>query len=201
MKSVLICLGDSLTAGEGVGSEKTFPALLAARYPTLHVLNQGRSGWSTGSYLRRWPEVAASLSELVPKEKEGWILIQLGANDLRERGHRLETITECRANLITLISRLHKLLPSLEAVLVAPPTMFPIALSPRMREAGFSEKSPELLRRLRDSYQALAKHQNWHFIDLYYTLSLGNTLDGAHPTPAGLRELAEAISQQLLVTR
>lgn len=201
MKSVLVCLGDSLTAGEGVRPEETFPALLAARHPTWRVLNQGRSGWSTGSYLRRWPEVAASLSELVPKEKEGWILVQLGANDLRERGHRLETITECRANLITLISRLRKLLPSLEPVLVAPPTMFPAAFSPRLKEAGFSEKSPGHLKQLRDAHQALAKQQSWRFIDLYSALSPGNTLDGAHPTPAGQRELAEAISQQLEVTR
>ena len=94
---VVVVLGDSLTAGPGLRSEETYPALLqqrarAAAYP--HVfLNAGVSGNTTTDALRR-------LDSALVKDTRVLILA-LGAND----GLRGVPIPTIRLNLETIIER------------------------------------------------------------------------------------------------
>lgn len=97
VKPVVVVLGDSLTAGPGLRSEETYPALLqqrarAAGYP--HVfLNAGVSGDTTTDALRRLD------SALVPDTRV--LVVALGAND----GLRGVPIPTIRLNLETIIER------------------------------------------------------------------------------------------------
>lgn len=94
---VVVVLGDSLTAGPGLRSEETYPALLqqrarAAAYP--HVfLNAGVSGDTTTDAVRRLD------SALVPDTRV--LVVALGAND----GLRGVPIPTIRLNLETIIER------------------------------------------------------------------------------------------------
>jgi acyl-CoA thioesterase-1 len=94
---VVVVLGDSLTAGPGLRSEESYPALLqqrarAAGYP--HVFrNAGVSGDTTADAVRRLD------SALVPDTRV--LIVALGAND----GLRGVPIPTIRLNLETIIER------------------------------------------------------------------------------------------------
>jgi len=99
-RPVLICFGDSLTAGYGVRPNEAFPALLQkeidAKSLGYRVINAGLSGDTTSSGLDRLPQVLA----LKPKV----VLLELGAND----GLRGIPITVTRANLDQMIIAMQK---------------------------------------------------------------------------------------------
>jgi acyl-CoA thioesterase I len=90
-RPVLLCFGDSLTAGYGVASEEAYPALLQREMSRYRVINAGLSGDTTAGGLDRLPQVLA----LKPKV----VLLELGAND----GLRGIPIAVTRANLEQMI--------------------------------------------------------------------------------------------------
>ncbi len=97
---VLVCLGDSLTAGRGLTPEEAFPALLQKKLRAdalpWRVVNAGISGDTTAGGLRR--------IEWVLKAKPRAVLIALGAND----GLRGVPVAEATANLDAIVVRLQK---------------------------------------------------------------------------------------------
>lgn len=192
----VIFLGDSLTAAEGVRPEQGYPALLGAALPDVTIHARGRSGWSTASYLRRWPEVASALDALA---RPTLVAVQLGANDLRVSGHSAATVRDTAGRMATLHERLRAHYgPKPPAVaLVAPPMIFPDELSPRLREAGFGPETPRHLLLLRDAYRDLADRRGLRLLDLSGVLKPGQTLDGAHPTPPGHAALAAHLADAL----
>ena len=90
-RPVLICFGDSITAGYGVQPAEAFPALLQreldAKGLGYRVINAGLSGDTTAGGLDRLPQVLAA--------KPAVVLLELGAND----GLRGVPISVTRANL------------------------------------------------------------------------------------------------------
>jgi len=72
--SVVLALGDSLTAGAGVSPEQAWPALLAQRTGWT-VINGGESGDTSAQGLQRLP---ALLDEYHP----ALVLVALGGNDM-----------------------------------------------------------------------------------------------------------------------
>ena len=192
-KGKLLILGDSMTAAEGLSPEHGFPARLdRIGGDSLEVLAQGRSGWPTTAYLRR-------IDEILPRipEDTNWLLLQLGANDLRVHGHTQETVTSAARNMATILKTIHKRAPKARLVLVSPPTMVPAELNQRLRDAGFNHQSPRWLAKLGDAYAQTAEEHGWDCIDLHPTLAPGNTLDGAHANAAGHRRIATTLWQQL----
>jgi acyl-CoA thioesterase-1 len=99
-RPVLVCLGDSLTAGHGVAAEHSFPSLLQAeldrRGLNYRVVNAGVSGDTTSGGLERLGQVI----ELNPKI----VLIELGAND----GLRGLPVPATKANLEEMITALKR---------------------------------------------------------------------------------------------
>lgn len=192
-KGKLLIAGDSMTAAEGLPPEQGFPARLDhIGGDSLQVLAQGRSGWATTAYLRRIDEILPR----IPADAD-WILLQLGANDLRVHGHSDETITSAARNMTTLLKTLRKKAPKARLVLVSPPTMVPGELTQRLHDAGFDKTSPRWLAKLGHAYAQVAKENDWDYIDLHTTLSPGTTLDGAHANPAGHRRIATTLWQEL----
>jgi acyl-CoA thioesterase-1 len=91
-------LGDSLTAGFGVGSEEAFPALLQERLRQdgydYRVVNAGVSGDTTAGGLRRL--------DWVLRTRPSIVIVALGAND----GLRGLSATAMRANLEQIVARI-----------------------------------------------------------------------------------------------
>jgi acyl-CoA thioesterase-1 len=94
---LVVFLGDSLTAGFGLGEDQAFPALvgaeLARRGTPVRVINGGISGDTTAGGLER-------LDWLLAQEPDV-LMVELGAND-GLRGQPLEAI---EANLRAIVER------------------------------------------------------------------------------------------------
>ena len=97
-ESVIVALGDSLTAGWGVAPDEAYPARLEMRLRregyTYRVINAGVSGDTTAGGLRRVDWVLHASPEIV--------IVALGAND----GLRGQSPQAMRANLEAIVRRL-----------------------------------------------------------------------------------------------
>ncbi len=93
----IVCLGDSLTAGQGVDEDQAFPAVMqrlaVADKLTWTVVNAGVSGDTSAGGLRR-------VAWLV-KGKPDWVFIALGAND----GLRGQPASATRDNMVAMVER------------------------------------------------------------------------------------------------
>ncbi len=97
---VVVFLGDSLTAGYGVGEVQAFPALVAARLGAggtpIEVVNAGVSGDTTADGLRRLDRILAGHPDAV--------VVALGAND----GLRGVPVDEIEHNLREIVIRVKR---------------------------------------------------------------------------------------------
>ncbi|HZP37899.1 MAG TPA: arylesterase [Methylomirabilota bacterium] len=95
---VIVAFGDSLTAGQGVAADRTYPALLAARLERegydYRVVNAGVSGDTSAGGLRRVDWALRLRPEIV--------IVELGVNDAL-RGQKLAAV---HANLDRIVARL-----------------------------------------------------------------------------------------------
>lgn len=90
--TVVLALGDSLTAGYGLDPEQAWPALLAAR-TGWQIVNGGVSGDQTADALARLP---ALMDEHAPK----LVLVTLGGNDMLRKLPEAQT----RGNLARILA-------------------------------------------------------------------------------------------------
>lgn len=107
--SVVVCLGDSLTAGYGLDQAQAYPALLQKRIDDLgwkfKVVNAGLSGETTAGGLRRL--------DWVLKRRIDVLILALGGNDAL-RGIPLETT---RQNLDQILIRTRAKNPDTQLIL------------------------------------------------------------------------------------
>jgi acyl-CoA thioesterase I len=82
--SLIVALGDSLTAGAGVSPEQAWPALLASHTGWV-VVNGGVSGDTSAEALRRLPS-------LLEEHKPSLVLVTLGGNDMLRHIPAQETV-------------------------------------------------------------------------------------------------------------
>lgn len=82
--SMIVALGDSLTAGAGVAPEQAWPDLLASRTGWV-VVNGGVSGDTSAAALLRLPALLEEHSPVL-------VLVALGGNDMLRRVPQAETI-------------------------------------------------------------------------------------------------------------
>jgi acyl-CoA thioesterase-1 len=135
-RPVLVCFGDSLTAGLGTGPGESYPDYLQADLDRLHyryrVDNQGISGNTTKDGVERLPDILAMHPAIV--------LVEFGGND-GLRGLRIE---DTRANLDTIVSTLKN---SGAKVALAGITLPP-------------DYGPDYIRQFNETYTLLAKKYN-----------------------------------------
>ena len=180
---VIICFGDSLTAGLGVLPEESYPAVLAARLKaegySYRVVNAGVSGDTTAGGLRR---VAWAL-RLTPDI----VILALGAND----GLRGQDLAGVRANLDQMVERFQQ---SGARVLLAGMRLPP----------NYGRPYAEEFRRM---YAAVARKRSVPFMPFLLDGVGGNPRlnqpDGIHPTAEGHRVIVERLWPHLrpLLTR
>ena len=170
---VLVVLGDSLTAGLGVATEETFPALLEARLRregyAYRVVNAGVSGDTTAGALRRL--------DWVLRAHPAVVVVALGAND----GLRGLPVAAMRDNLVRIVTRLRA---SGARVLLAG-----MRLPPNYGEA--------YTREFAEAFRAVARRTSVPLVPFLLEGVAGdarlNQADGIHPNAAGQRIVSDTL--------
>lgn len=170
---VIVCFGDSLTAGYGAPAGSSYPdylqQLLDSRGYHYHVLNMGISGNTTKDGVDRLKDVIAAHPSIV--------VVEFGGND----GLRGLPITATRANLDTIISTLQH-----AAIKVA---LAGITLPP--------DYGQDYIRAINESYALAAKKFNVPLLPFIlahvYTVPGAMQEDRIHGTAKGNELIAENV--------
>jgi acyl-CoA hydrolase len=171
--SVVLALGDSITAGAGVSSEQAWPYLLAGRTGWV-VVNGGVSGDTSDAGLKRLPA-------LLDENQPVLVLVALGGNDMLRRIPRQETVA-ILVQILNLV-RAHGAKP----VLLATP-------QPTIAGAVFQHLSPA------DFYRQVAEEHQVPLIEDAIADVLSDPElkgDPLHPNVAGHALLSEKILAEL----
>lgn len=174
---LVVFLGDSLTAGLGLGLEQTYPSLVAelvaARGLPIRVVNAGVSGDTTAGGLARLDWVLAQRPDL--------LVVGLGAND----GLRGQPLGEVEANLRRIVERARG---SGSKVLVLG-MQIPRSYGPDYADA------------FADIYPRLARELGVPLVPFLLEGVAGvpelNLEDGIHPNAEGHRWMAETVATHL----
>ena len=176
---VILCFGDSLTAGYGLELEEAYPAILQVKIDaaglSYKVINGGLSGETSAGGLRR--------IDWMLRRPVDILVLALGAND----GLRGLEVANTHRNLQAIIDRACQKYPGVKIIIAgmkAPPNMG--------RE--FTETFAAI-------YPELARTNDAHLIAFLLegvaaepTLNLA---DGLHPNPAGHKIIAETLWRHL----
>tara|TARA_B100001123_G_scaffold190683_1_gene217571 strand:- start:4898 stop:5494 length:597 start_codon:yes stop_codon:yes gene_type:complete len=119
-KKTIVFMGDSITAGYGIGDDQAFPALIQEKLDELEldytVINAGVSGETSAGGLNR-------INWLLKRPIDIFVL-ELGAND----GLRGQMVEATRSNLIEILNRVREKYPAADLILAGmqvPPSMGP----------------------------------------------------------------------------
>jgi acyl-CoA thioesterase-1 len=173
----IVAFGDSLTAGYGLSSDESYPALLQERLIEANyhykVINAGVSGDTTAGGLRRL--------DWVLKSRPTIVILELGGND-GLRGHPLD---DTYANLEKIIQRLKA-----EGVAIL---LAGMKIPPNYGEAYTSEFSM--------MYEKLAKKYDVTLMPFFLEdVAARPTLtqaDGIHPTAEGYQIIVANLLESL----
>jgi acyl-CoA thioesterase-1 len=171
-ESVIVALGDSLTAGLGVAPDEAYPARLGARLRRdgyrHRVVNAGVSGDTTAGALRRLPWVLRARPAIV--------IVALGAND----GLRGQHIPAMQRNLEQIVARCRDAgARVLLAGMRLPPNYGDYA-------SAFARVFPEVARRTKVRFIPF-------LLDGVAADRGLNQADGVHPNAAGHAVIAEHV--------
>ena len=178
-RGVILCFGDSLTAGMGLDTDDAFPAVLQRIIDSLSlnysVVNAGLSGETTASGKNRlnW----------VLNQKTDVFVLELGAND----GLRGINLSETRSNLQSIIDMVRAKNPDTKIILAG------MQIPPNMGSAYTSE--------FREIFPDLAEKNDAYLIPFLLKDVGGipelNQNDGIHPTKEGQEILARNVWEVL----
>lgn len=169
-RPVIVCFGDSLTAGYGVEPDESYPSRLQADLDAAgyhyRVVNMGISGETTKDGLSRVDRVLAAKPSLV--------IVEFGGND----GLRGIPVPSSRANLDSIVATLHS--AGIKVMMAG------ITLPPQFSAAYIKE--------FNQTYVLVAKKYN---VPLYpfllkdvYGIPGSIQPDGVHPTAQGCQQVA-----------
>lgn len=172
---VILCFGNSLTAGMGLKLEEAFPAVLQRRLDSLdlpyQVINAGLSGETTAS--------GKSRVAWVLNQKVDIFILELGAND----GLRGIPLNETRMNLQAIIDIVKEKNPEVQIVLAG------MQIPPNM--------GPDYTTAFKTIFPELAEKNNLKLIPFLLENVGGipelNQDDGIHPTVEGQKIVAENV--------
>lgn len=163
----ILALGDSLTAGLGVGPAEAFPARLEAALKAkghdVKVINAGVSGDTAA-------DGAARLDWALAEPVDA-VIVELGANDAL-RGLPVEQAEKALDKLLTALGQ--KKLPVLLAGMKAPPNLGP----------EYQTAFDGMYQRLADRHPGVILYP--FFLDGVAADPKLNQQDGMHPNPAGV---------------
>jgi acyl-CoA thioesterase-1 len=170
---ILVCYGDSITAGQGLELSQAYPSSLQQDLDTqgyhYRVINRGTSGATTKDAVAGLPALLAQHPEVV--------IVEFGGND----GLRGLPLTQTRGNL-------DQVLTALEAahikILLAGITLPP-------------NYGPDYIQSFQQLFRTLAAHHHVAFVPMIYKdlIPVPGTIqsDGIHPTAKGSAILAKTL--------
>lgn len=172
-RPVLVCFGDSITAGYGAPEGKSFPDFLQQRLDAsgynYKVVNEGTSGATTKDAVAALPEVLRLHPAIV--------IVEFGGND----GLRGLPLTLTRSNLNQVITALQN---AHVKVLLAGITLPP-------------DYGPDYIHSFQEMFRSLAAQHHVPLVpELYKNLiPVPGTIqaDGIHPTPKGAEIIADTL--------
>jgi acyl-CoA thioesterase I len=176
-RPVIVCFGDSLTAGFGLDPGASFPDILQHELDALgyryRVANFGVSGDTTQDGVERLPLVLA--------EKPAIVLLEFGGND----GLRGQPVANTRANLRRIVEALRS---AGARVVLAGMTLPP-------------NYGPDYIRGFEAVYRGLAAEFKLPLIPFLLEGVADNSAlmlpDGIHPTAEGARRVAATVLKAL----
>lgn len=174
---ILVCYGDSITAGHGLDDGQSYPdalrQLLSAEGYNYTVLNRGTSGATTKDAVDDLPLILA----LHP----GVVIVEFGGND----GLRGLPLDQTSHNL-------DRILSSLQAAHV------------RVLLAGITlppNYGPDYIKSFQQVYRTMATRHHVAFVPMIYKdlINVPGTIqpDGIHPTAKGSQILAKTLLPEL----
>ncbi len=180
--SIILFLGNSLTAGYGIELTQAFPALIQEKIDSLglpyEVRNSGLSGETSAGGNSRIDFVLNTLQQPLAV-----FVLELGAND----GLRGLKVEETRENLQFIIDKVRDKYPATDIILCgmeAPPNM-----------------GDEFTQSFREVFPHLARTNDITLVPFLLEDVAGepelNLPDGIHPTPQGHEILAENVWKYL----
>jgi lysophospholipase L1-like esterase len=180
---VILCAGDSITASSYPKHLKT---LLERDGLRVQVVNGGVKGDSTAEYLR-----FLERSQIIERTDPGWVLLQLGTNDLRIDSHATTT-AQFRINLEAILDRIgqHRNKDgSSPRVILA--TIPPIPVEVRWHFDAGSRARVEA--EINPAIRAIAAQRGLVLADIHALFAGGpDLLPDIHPSEEGYRALAAA---------
>ncbi|HVS14063.1 MAG TPA: arylesterase [Thermoanaerobaculia bacterium] len=171
----VVFLGDSLTAGYGLGADEAYPALVARRIAErglpFSVVNAGVSGDTTAG--------GASRIDWLLRRPMAVLVVALGAND----GLRGLPLAQSEEFLDRILHRTRESRPDADLVVVG--MLMPPNLGPEYT-AEFRELFPRVAARHKATLLPFLLEGVGGVPDL-------NQADGIHPTAEGQRKVAETV--------
>ncbi len=176
---MILCLGTSLTAGDGLVPEQAYPALLQKKVDAeglrYRVVNAGVSGETSAGALRR--------AEWLLRRKVAVLVLETGAND-GLRGHDPEAM---RTNIQAILDRVARETPPPQVLLVGMQTL-----------TNYGE---DYRSRFRAVFPALAEKNGARLLPFLLEGVAGvpslNLPDGLHPNAEGHARVAENVWRAL----
>jgi len=172
-RPVIVCYGDSITAGHGLADGEAYPDFLQKKLDAqdyrYRVINRGTSGATTKDALAGLPYVL--------KLHPAVVIVEFGGND----GLRGIPVEESRNNLDQLLMTLEK---ARVGVVFAGITLPP-------------DYGPDYIRSFEQMFRELAARHHGVFVPMLYKNLIGvpDTIqaDGIHPTAKGSAILADTL--------
>lgn len=172
-RPVLVCFGDSITAGYGLNPGQSYPDFLQKKLDshsyTYKVINQGTSGATT-------KDAAASLRTILQLHPE-IVIVEFGGND-GLRGLPLEQTQRNLDQVLTTLEAAH--IKVLLAGITLPPNY-----------------GPDYIHQFEQVYRDMAAKHHAAFVPMIYKdlIHVPNTIqqDGIHPTAKGSDILADTL--------
>jgi len=200
-ETVVVCHGDSITAGANLADKEKYPSVLDALVPRTRVNNTGVGGNTSSQGLAR-------LDKDVLRHKPNLVILLFGTNDavLTGAGKYRVPVEKYQENLRRMILRCRK--ADAEVILC---TLLPIIPEPYFtrhpKEHYAAEGGLEkILHRYRKAAQEVGKELTVPVVDLYQTFEKDLTLlrpapDGVHPNARGAKTIAQEIAKLLSAKR
>ena len=172
-RPVLVCFGDSITAGLGLSPDQAYPAFLQQKLDAAgyhyKVINQGTSGATSKDALASLP--------IVLRLHPSVVIVEFGGND----GLRGVPLVQTRTNLDAVLTGLDK---AHIKVLVAGITLPP-------------DYGPDYIRAFEQIFPSLAAQHHTAIVPMLYKnlINVPGTIqrDGIHPTAKGSAILADTL--------
>jgi lysophospholipase L1-like esterase len=200
-EKLIICHGDSITAGSNLADKEKYPGVLNTLVPGVRVTNTGIGGNTSSQGLARFEKD-------VLRHHPDLVILLFGTNDsvLRSSGKYRVPVEKYRENLRQMVLRCRK--ANAEVVLC---TLLPIIPEPYFtrhpKEFYDAEGGLEkILLRYRAAAMDVGRELKVPVVDLYKVLEKDLTLlrpapDGVHPNARGAKAIAQEIAKLLSAER